>query len=363
MTSTANPQAAPRHLPVMPEEVIAALAPKDGGIYVDGTFGAGGHTRLLLERAQARVYAIDRDPSAIRDGRALQGIFGDRLVLLEGRFSEMIDLMAAAGVERVDGILLDIGVASMQLDDGARGFSFTHDGPLDMRMAGHGVSAADVVNTLEEPALKHLLRVLGEERRAHAVVRAIAAARGRAPITRTSELAAIVDKALGRRPGERISPATRTFQALRIYVNGELGELVGGLNAAEQLLRPGGRLAVLTFHSLEDRIVKRFLNGALRRHRSAIPPQPAGRAAAGALRRHPAGRRHRDRRRDRRKSAGALGAAARRRAHRRCRHGARSRRFRRDHPARGRPRVLRILNIVLVLDGARRRLHALFARA
>ena len=188
MTSTANPQAAPRHLPVMPEEVIAALAPKDGGIYVDGTFGAGGHTRLLLERAQARVYAIDRDPSAIRDGRALQGIFGDRLVLLEGRFSEMIDLMAAAGVERVDGILLDIGVASMQLDDGARGFSFTHDGPLDMRMAGHGVSAADVVNTLEEPALKHLLRVLGEERRAHAVVRAIAAARGRAPITRTSEL-------------------------------------------------------------------------------------------------------------------------------------------------------------------------------
>ena len=281
MTSTANPQAAPRHLPVMPEEVIAALAPKDGGIYVDGTFGAGGHTRLLLERAQARVYAIDRDPSAIRDGRALQGIFGDRLVLLEGRFSEMIDLMAAAGVERVDGILLDIGVASMQLDDGARGFSFTHDGPLDMRMAGHGVSAADVVNTLEEPALKHLLRVLGEERRAHAVVRAIAAARGRAPITRTSELAAIVDKALGRRPGERISPATRTFQALRIYVNGELGELVGGLNASEQLLRPGGRLAVLTFHSLEDRIVKRFLKercgatGRPSRHSPPVEQQPA----------------------------------------------------------------------------------------
>jgi 16S rRNA (cytosine1402-N4)-methyltransferase len=281
MTSTANPQAAPRHLPVMPEEVIAALAPRDGGIYVDGTFGAGGHARLLLERAQARVYAIDRDPSAIRYGRALQEIFGDRLVLLEGRFSEMIELMAAAGVERVDGVLLDIGVSSMQLDDGGRGFSFMHDGPLDMRMAGHGVSAADVVNTLEEPALKHLLRVLGEERRAHAVVRAIAAARGRAPITRTGELAAIVDEALGRRPGERISPATRTFQALRIYVNGELGELVGGLNAAEQLLGPGGRLAVLTFHSLEDRIVKRFLKercgatGRPSRHSPPVEQPPA----------------------------------------------------------------------------------------
>ena len=178
MTSTANPQAAPRHLPVMPEEVIAALAPRDGGIYVDGTFGAGGHARLLLERAQARVYAIDRDPSAIRDGRALQGIFGDRLVLLEGRFSEMIDLMAAAGVERVDGVLLDIGVSSMQLDDAERGFSFRIDGPLDMRMAGHGVSAADVVNTLESRRPTSIFcGCSARNARAHAVVRAIAAAR------------------------------------------------------------------------------------------------------------------------------------------------------------------------------------------
>jgi 16S rRNA (cytosine1402-N4)-methyltransferase len=281
MTSTANPQAAPRHLPVMPEEVLAALAPQDGGIYVDGTFGAGGHARLLLERADVTVYAIDRDPNAIRDGKALQEIFGDRLVLLEGRFAQMAELMAAAGVQHVDGILLDIGVSSMQLDDGGRGFSFAHDGPLDMRMAGHGISAADVVNTLDEADLKHLLRVLGEERRAHAVVRAIAAARGRAPITRTGELAAIIDKALGRRPGERISPATRTFQALRIYVNGELGELAGGLVAAEQLLRPGGRLAVLTFHSLEDRIVKRFLKersgatGRPSRHSPPVEEQPA----------------------------------------------------------------------------------------
>ena len=260
---------------------MAALAPKDGGIYVDGTFGAGGHARLLLERAQTTVYAIDRDLSAIRDGKALQEAFGDRLVLIEGRFSDMIDLMASAGVERVDGVLLDIGVSSMQLDDGGRGFSFAHDGPLDMRMAGRGVSAADVVNTLDEAVLKRLLRVLGEERRAHAVVRAIAAARARAPITRTGELAAIVEKAVGRRPGERISPATRTFQALRIYVNGELGELAAGLVAAEQLLRPGGRLAVLTFHSLEDRIVKRFLKersgstGRPSRHSPPIEQQPA----------------------------------------------------------------------------------------
>jgi 16S rRNA (cytosine1402-N4)-methyltransferase len=281
MTSTENPQRASRHLPVMPEAVMATLAPKDGGIYVDGTFGAGGHARLLLERAQTTVYAIDRDPSAIRDGKALQEAFGDRLVLIEGRFSDMIDLMASAGVERVDGVLLDIGVSSMQLDDGGRGFSFAHDGPLDMRMAGRGVSAADVVNTLDEAVLKRLLRVLGEERRAHAVVRAIAAARARAPITRTGELAAIVEKAVGRRPGERISPATRTFQALRIYVNGELGELAAGLVAAEQLLRPGGRLAVLTFHSLEDRIVKRFLKersgstGRPSRHSPPIEQQPA----------------------------------------------------------------------------------------
>jgi 16S rRNA (cytosine1402-N4)-methyltransferase len=259
----------------MPEEVVAALAPKDGGIYVDGTFGAGGHARLLLEEGRTIVCAIDRDPRAIAHGRALQSTYGDRLILIDGRFSDMIELLASAGIATVDGILLDIGVSSMQLDDGARGFSFTRDGPLDMRMGGTGVSAADVVNTLEEEQLKRLLRVLGEEKRAHAVVRAIAAARAKAPITRTAALAEIVEKAVGRRPGERISPATRTFQALRIYVNGELGELAAGLAAAERLLRPGGRLAVLTFHSLEDRIVKRFLkerSGAMASPSRHSPP-------------------------------------------------------------------------------------------
>src|SRR5262245_13617169 len=259
MTFRADFGALPRHVSVMPDEVVAALAPKDGGIYVDGTFGAGGHARLLLERGNVTVCAIDRDPRAIADGRALQSTYGDRLVLIEGRFSDMIDLLASVGIATVDGIILDIGVSSMQLDEGERGFSFTRDGPLDMRMGASEISAADIVNTLEEKELKRLLRVLGEEKRAHAVVRAIADARASAPITRTAALAEIVEKAVGRRPGERISPATRTFQALRIHVNDELGELASGLGAAERLLHPGGRLAVLTFHSLEDRIVKRFL--------------------------------------------------------------------------------------------------------
>jgi 16S rRNA (cytosine1402-N4)-methyltransferase len=265
----------------MPEEVVAALAPKDGGIYVDGTFGAGGHARRLLGAGRTTVYAIDRDPQAIAEGEALQAAHGDRLVLIEGRFSDMLDLLASAGIAGVDGIVLDVGVSSMQLDEGARGFSFAKDGPLDMRMSASGMSAADVVNTLEEGELKRLLRLLGEEKRAHAVVRAIAAARAKAPITRTAALAEIVEKAVGRRPGERISPATRTFQALRIYVNGELGELVAGLAAAERLLHPGGRLAVLTFHSLEDRIVKRFLKertGAMAspsRHSPPMDRRPA----------------------------------------------------------------------------------------
>ena len=260
------------------------LRRRSGGIYVDGTFGAGGYTRACCSKQRiAGSYAIDRDPSAIRAAGRSQGIFGDRLVLLEGRFSrDDRSHGGGSGSSSVDGVLLDIGVSSMQLDDGgARLLLHARRPARHAHVAGHGVSAADVVNTLEEPALKHLLRVLGEERRAHAVVRAIAAARGRAPITRTSELAAIVDKALGRRPGERISPATRTFQALRIYVNGELDELVGGLNASEQLLRPGGRLAVLTFHSLEDRIVKRFLKercgatGRPSRHSPPVEQQPA----------------------------------------------------------------------------------------
>ncbi len=207
MTSRADPEAAPRHLPVMPEEVVAALAPKDGGIYVDGTFGAGGHARLLLDEARTQASTPSTAiPRRLPRAGARSRSIGDRLVLIEGRFSDMIDLLASAGIASVDGILLDIGVSSMQLDDGARGFSFTSDGPLDMRMSASGMSAADVVNTLEEDQLKHLLRVLGEEQRAHAVVRAIASARAEAPITRTAELAEIVDKAVGRRPRRTHQP-------------------------------------------------------------------------------------------------------------------------------------------------------------
>ena len=242
-----------KHVPVMLEEVMAVLGTRDGAIYVDATFGGGGYSEALLKHAHCVVYAIDRDPEAIARGGVLTQRFGDRLTLIEGRFSEMDALIHTP----VDGVAFDLGVSSFQLGEAGRGFSVSADGPLDMRMSGKGQSAADAVNTLSESELADILRRYGEEKRARAIARAIVAAR---PITRTGALAGIVEKALGASARKQpIHPATRTFQALRIYVNDELGDLERGLEAAERTLKPMGRLAVVAFHSLEDRIVKRFL--------------------------------------------------------------------------------------------------------
>ena len=244
------------HVPVMLEEVMAVLAPRDDAIYVDGTFGGGGYSAALLSRARCRVYGIDRDAAAIARGRALAEQFAGRLTLIQGRFSEMDVLLDAQGVAKADGIALDVGVSSFQLEDAARGFSFSADGPLDMRMdETQGETAADLVNHLSEDALADILRRYGEEKRAKSLARAIVAAR---PIARTRELAQIAARVLGK-GAQKIHPATRTFQALRIAVNDELGELERGLEAAERVLKPQGRLAVVSFHSLEDRIVKRFI--------------------------------------------------------------------------------------------------------
>ena len=265
------------HTPVLLSEVLSALAPKDGEVFVDGTFGAGGYSRALLESCNCRVYGIDRDPRAIGVAAALQARYGTRLTLIPGRFGDMQSLLAAVGVIAVDGVALDIGVSSMQIDDPARGFSFRDDGPLDMRMSGtaeDGQSAADLVNSSDEETLADIIYTYGEERLSRAIARAIVAARQTAPIMGTAALADIVRGAVRRRTGkgrseETIDPATRTFQALRIVVNDELGELDRGLAAAEALLRPEGRLAVVSFHSLEDRRVKSFL--ATRTGSSARP--------------------------------------------------------------------------------------------
>ena len=258
------------HIPVLLAEVVEALAPVAGETMVDGTFGAGGYTRALLTTG-ARVIAFDRDPDAIAAGRAAAGA---GLTLVEAEFSQM-----AAHVAEADGVVLDIGVSSMQLDQAERGFSFQQDGPLDMRMAQSGESAADFVNTADEAAIADVLYVYGEERQSRRVARAIVAAR---PITRTGELAAVVRRALGHKPHDKKDPATRTFQAIRIHVNRELGELADGLAAAEQLLKPGGRLAIVTFHSLEDRMVKRFL-----RERSGGEPAGSRHLPAAAAARAP----------------------------------------------------------------------------
>ena len=249
------------HQPVLLREVVEALNPRAGAIIVDGTFGNGGYTRALLDAADCVVWGIDRDGAAIARGQAMTDAYGDRLHLLHGRFGDMCGLLNAHGVAEVDGVVLDLGVSSPQLDDGARGFSFRHDGPLDMRMdAGDTTTAADLVNTLEERELADIIYTLGEERLARRVARAIVEARRTAPITSTAALAAIVRAVVpAARGGAGIDPATRTFQALRLQVNDELGELDRGLVGAEALLRPGGRLVVVSFHSLEDRAVKRFL--------------------------------------------------------------------------------------------------------
>ena len=247
------------HLPVMLNEVLETLAPHDGGLYLDGTFGAGGYTKGILEAADCRVIAIDRDPEAVARGREMAEDYEGRLVVLEGRFGDMEQLLAGAGEGPLDGVALDIGVSSMQIDEAVRGFSFRHDGPLDMRMGGEGPSAAEVVNETEEGALADIIYRYGEERQSRRVARAIVRARAEEPITRTLQLAEIVRGAIKGAAAQSIDPATRTFQALRIYVNDELGELERGLEAAERLLAPEGRLVVVAFHSLEDRIVKAFM--------------------------------------------------------------------------------------------------------
>jgi 16S rRNA (cytosine1402-N4)-methyltransferase len=257
------------HVPVLLAEVVAALAPRDGGIYVDGTFGRGGYARAILSAADCTVWGIDRDPAAIAAGAALAQEFPDRLTMIEGPFGSMDTLLNEAGVGQVDGVTLDLGVSSPQIDDPARGFSFRADGPLDMRMGNHGTTAADAVNSMDETELANVIFRLGEERLSRRVARAIVQARTQAPIERTAQLADIVRRVVPKSK-DGIDPATRTFQALRLYVNDELGELDRGLIAAERLLRPGGRLAVVSFHSLEDRQVKEFL-----RRRSGNAPAPS----------------------------------------------------------------------------------------
>jgi 16S rRNA (cytosine1402-N4)-methyltransferase len=243
-----------RHIPVLLNEVATALEPLAGALVVDGTFGAGGYTRMLLA-AGARVIAIDRDPDAIEAGADLALAFRDKLRLVRGPFSRLDEF---AG-EPVDGVVLDIGVSSMQLDEAERGFSFRVDGPLDMRMARAGLSAADVVNRFKPGDLARIFGFLGEERHAGRIARMIERRRAERPFTRTLDLAEAIADHIGRNPRDKIHPATRVFQALRIFVNDELGELARALLAAERGLKPGGRLAVVTFHSLEDRIVKRFI--------------------------------------------------------------------------------------------------------
>jgi 16S rRNA (cytosine1402-N4)-methyltransferase len=246
------------HTPVLLNEVLVALTPKDGGIYVDGTFGAGGYSCAILDSAECTVWGIDRDPDAVALGAALADRYKGRLTVIGGRFGEMRTLLGARGVDKVDGIALDVGVSSSQLDIPSRGFSFRLDGPLDMRMEQSGTSAADLVNTMPEAELADLIYAYGEERASRRIAQAIVAARRVKPIATTTELAEIVRGAVHAR-GEAIDPATRTFQALRIAVNDEIGELKRALIAAEALLAAGGRLAVVSFHSLEDREVKEFL--------------------------------------------------------------------------------------------------------
>jgi 16S rRNA (cytosine1402-N4)-methyltransferase len=244
------------HVPVLLAEVIESLAVAPGETHVDGTFGAGGYTRAILEQGAARVFAFDRDPEAIQCGEVLAASSGGRLTLVPERFSRMRQALSAHGVHTVDGVTLDIGVSSMHLDRPERGFSFQADGPLDMRMSRDGASAADFLNSADEGEIADVIFHYGEEPKARRIARAIVAAR---PIERTAQLADIVRRAVGYKPGAKKDPATRTFQAIRIHINEELQELEGGLAAAEEVLAPGGRLAVVTFHSLEDRIVKRFL--------------------------------------------------------------------------------------------------------
>jgi 16S rRNA (cytosine1402-N4)-methyltransferase len=261
-----------RHLPVMIDEVLEALEPRDRETYVDGTFGDGGYSEAILQAADCKVLGIDRDPVAVERGRAIAARYNGRLAVVRGRFGDLDEILEAEKPGPINGVVLDLGVSSNQLDDAERGFSFRFDGPLDMRMGSDGQSAADIVNALDETALADIIYRYGEERKSRRIARAIIARRRETPILRTLELADIVSKAIGpTRPGQHaIHPATRTFQALRIYVNDELEELESGLSAAERALAPEGRLVVVSFHSLEDRCVKDFL-----RDRSGGAPRPS----------------------------------------------------------------------------------------
>jgi 16S rRNA (cytosine1402-N4)-methyltransferase len=270
-------KAGPRHIPVLLAEVLDALQPRAGDLVVDGTFGAGGYTRALLDRG-AEVIALDRDPAAVRSAAALVAASHGRLRLLEARFGDLERVARDLGLAALDGVVLDIGVSSMQLDEPERGFSLRFDAPLDMRMSRTGRTAADLLRDEDEETIADILFHFGEERAARRIARAIVADRETSPFHSTLELARMIARIAPARGGELTHPATRTFQALRIAVNDELGELLRGLVAAEQLLAPGGRLAVVTFHSLEDRIVKQFLASRSRRGRAPsrlLPGEPA----------------------------------------------------------------------------------------
>ncbi len=268
---------APRHVPVLLVEVIEALRPNEGAAIIDGTFGAGGYSRALLDRG-ASVVALDRDPWAVRAGAGLVASSGGRLRLVEARFGDLDAVARELGAEAVGGVVFDIGVSSMQLDEAERGFSLRLDAPLDMRMGGDGPTAADILRDADEEAIADILFHYGEERAARRIARAIVADRKRTPFVSTLQLARMIARVAPAQKGELTHPATRTFQALRIAVNDELGELLRGLVAAERLLKPGGRLAVVTFHSLEDRIVKLFLASRSGRGHAAsrrLPGEPA----------------------------------------------------------------------------------------
>ncbi|MBP0463413.1 16S rRNA (cytosine(1402)-N(4))-methyltransferase RsmH [Roseomonas sp. PWR1] len=268
------------HLPVMLQEVLATLAPRDDAAYLDCTFGGGGYARAILEAApRCTLFAMDRDPDAIARGAALAARFAPRLTLIEGRFGEMLDHLSARGVTALDGVVMDLGVSSFQLDQAERGFSFRAEGPLDMRMEKSGPSAADLVNTLPEAELADILFHLGEERFARRIAKAIVARRAEQRFETTGDLAALVRSKVPRDPSG-IDGATRAFQALRLAVNDELGEVERGLAAAAALLAPGGRLVVVAFHSLEDRIAKRFMAEATGRAGGASRHDPGALRAA-----------------------------------------------------------------------------------
>jgi 16S rRNA (cytosine1402-N4)-methyltransferase len=268
-----------RHIPVLGRPTVELLHVHGGGSYVDATFGAGGHSRAILAAANCNVIAIDRDPNAVTGGADLVRSARGRLVLVEGKFSDLQAVVRNCGYDAIDGVVFDLGVSSMQLDEAARGFSFRHEGPLDMRMSRDGPTAADVVTSASERELAAIVAAFGEERNARRVARAIVAARRAAPIRTTRALAEVIAGVVPAR-GDAIHPATRTFQALRIFVNDELTELAAGLAAAGRVLKPGGRMVVLAFHSLEDRITKSFL---VERSRPSAPsrhrPAPAQLAA------------------------------------------------------------------------------------